>query len=81
KRIEEHSTTVLKNLSRRPIGSNDYDEVFVSSAGEEENLRRRYRYQEEEESGWTSAGEHSTTYVKQARAKYEPIELVVDRPR
>ncbi|CAF3449488.1 unnamed protein product [Rotaria socialis] len=80
-RFEEHSTTVLKNLSRRPIGSSGYDEVFASSAGEDENIRRRYRYQEEEESGWTSAGEHSTTYVKQARAKYEPIELVVDRPR
>lgn len=82
KRIEEHSTTVLKNLSRRPLASSDYDEVFASSAGEEENLRRqRYRYQEEEESGWTSAGEHSTTYVKQARAKFEPIELVVDKPK
>jgi hypothetical protein len=82
KRIEEHSTTVLKNLSRRPLSSSDYDEVFASSAGEEENLRRRYRYEEEEEeSGWTSAGEHTTTYVKQARAKFEPIELVVDKPR
>jgi len=83
KRIEEHSTTVLKNLSRRPLSSSDYDDVFASSAGEEENFRRRhYRYdEEEEESGWTSAGEHSTTYVKQARAKYEPVELVVDKPR
>jgi hypothetical protein len=82
KRIEEHSTTVLKNLSRRPLYSSDYDEVFASSAGEEENLRRRYRYEEEEEeSGWTSAGEHTTTYVKQARAKFEPIELVVDKPK
>ena len=26
-------------------------------------------------------GEHTTTYIKQARAKYEPIELVVDRPK
>lgn len=81
KRIEEHSTTVLKNLSRRPLSSSEYDEVFASSAGEEENLRRRYRYEEEEESGWTSAGEHTTTYVKQARAKFEPIELVVDKPK
>ena len=81
RRTEEHSTTVLKKLSRRPLSSSDYDDVFASSAGEEENLRRRYRYEEEEESGWTSAGEHSTTYVKHARAKYEPIELVVDKPR
>jgi hypothetical protein len=81
KRIEEHSTTVLKNLSRRPLSSSEYDEVFASSAGEEEALRRRYRYEEEEESGWTSAGEHTTTYVKQARAKFEPIELVVDKPK
>jgi hypothetical protein len=81
KRIEEHSTTVLKNLSRRPLSSSEYDEVFASSAGEEENLRRSYRYEEEEESGWTSAGEHTTTYVKHARAKFEPIELVVDRPK
>ncbi|CAF2499044.1 unnamed protein product [Rotaria sp. Silwood2] len=82
KRTEEHSTTVLKKLSRRPLSSSDYDEVFASSAGEEENLRRRrYQYQEEEESGWTSAGEHTTTYVKQARAKFEPIELVVDKPK
>ena len=82
KHIEEHSTTVLKNLSRRPLSSSDYDEVFASSAGEDENIRRRYRYEEEEEeSGWTSAGEHTTTYVKQARAKFEPIELVVDKPR
>jgi hypothetical protein len=82
RRTEEHSTTVLKNLSRRPLSSSDYDDVFASSANEEENLRRqRYRYEEEEESGWTSAGEHSTTYVKQARAKFEPIELVVDRPK
>ena len=81
RRTEEHSTTVLKKLSRRPLSSSDYDEVFASSAGEEENLRRRYRYEEEEESGWTSAGEHSTTYVKHARAKYEPIELVVDKPK
>lgn len=81
KHIEEHSTTVLKKLSRRPLSSSDYDEVFASSAGEEENLRRRYRYEEEEESGWTSAGEHTTTYVKQARAKFEPIELVVDKPK
>ena len=82
RRKEEHSTTVLKNLSRRPLSSSDYDEVFASSAGEEENYRRQhYRYEDEEESGWTSAGEHSTTYVKQARAKYEPIELVVDRPK
>ena len=26
------------------------------------------------------AGEHTTTYLRQARAKYEPVELVVDRP-
>jgi hypothetical protein len=81
KRIEEHSTTVLKNLSRLPLSSSDYDEVFASSAGEEESIRRRYRYEEEEESGWTSGGEHTTTYVKQARAKFEPIELVVDKPK
>lgn len=81
RRIEEHSTTVLKNLSHRPLSSSDYDEVFASSAGEEETLRRRYRYDEEDESGWTSAGEHTTTYVKQARAKFEPIELVVDKPK
>jgi hypothetical protein len=80
RRTEEHSTTVLKNLSRRPLSSSDFDEVFASSTGEED-IRRRYRYEEEEESGWTSAGEHSTTYVKQARAKFEPIELVVDKPR
>jgi hypothetical protein len=79
--IEEHSTTVLKNLSRLPLSSSDYDEVFASSAGEEESIRRRYRYEEEEESGWTSGGEHTTTYVKQARAKFEPIELVVDKPK
>ena len=81
RRVEEHSTTVLKNLGRRPLSSSDYDDVFASSAGEEEAIRRRYRYEEEEESGWTSGGEHTTTYVKQARAKFEPIELVVDKPR
>ncbi|UJR28306.1 hypothetical protein I4U23_009551 [Adineta vaga] len=82
KRTEEHSTTVLKNLAHRGLSSSDYDEVFASSAGEEENIRRGYyRYDEEEESGWTSAGEHTTTYVKQARAKFEPVELVVDKPR
>ena len=81
RRVEEHSTTVLKNLARRPLSSSDYDDVFASSAGEEENIRRRYRYEEEEESGWTSGGEHTTTYVKQARAKFEPIELVVDKPK
>ena len=48
--------------------SSDYDERFMSSTYEEE---------EEEE----MSGEHTTTYLKQARAKYEPIELVVDRPR
>ncbi|CAF1627883.1 unnamed protein product, partial [Adineta ricciae] len=73
---------VPKVKSRRGFSSSDYDEVFASSAGEEESIRReRYRYDAEEESGWTSAGEHTTTYVKQARAKFEPVELVVDKPR
>lgn len=79
KRGEEHSTTVIKKLRRRPQSVSDYDEVFASSAGEEEMIRRRYRYDEED--GWTSGGEHTTTYVKQARAKFEPIELVVDKPK
>jgi hypothetical protein len=81
RRAEEHSTTVLKKLSGRMLDSSDYDEVFASSADEDEHIRRRYRYDNEEESGWTSAGEHSTTYVKHARAKFEPVELVVDRPK
>ena len=82
KRIEDHSTTVLKQHSHRPLSTNDYDDVLTSSVGEEKHIRRqRYRYEEDEESDWTSAGEHSTTYVKQARAKFEPIELVVDKPK
>ena len=81
RRVEEHSTTVIKKLSRHPQSTSDYDDVFASSAGEDETIRRRYRYEDEEESGWTSAGEHSTTYVRQARAKFEPIELVVDKPK
>ncbi|CAF3636008.1 unnamed protein product [Rotaria sordida] len=81
KRIQEHSTTVVKKLGRRPLSSSDYDEVFASSAAEEESVRRRRYQYDEEESGWTSAGEHTTTYVKHARAKFEPIELVVDKPK
>jgi hypothetical protein len=46
--------------------SSDYDERFLSST-----------YEEEVE----TSGEHTTTYLKQARPKYEAIELVVDRPR
>ncbi|CAF1082065.1 unnamed protein product, partial [Adineta steineri] len=48
--------------------SNDYNERYMLTTNE---------YEEEEDIG----GEHSTTYFKQARAKYEPIELVVDRPK
>ncbi|CAF0743307.1 unnamed protein product [Adineta steineri] len=82
RRTEEYSRTNIQNRSQRPVSSSDYDEVFASSAGEEETIRRRrYRYDEEEESGWTSGGEHTTTYVKHARAKFEPVELVVDKPR
>jgi hypothetical protein len=54
-----------KHLIEQYQSSSDYDERFMSST-----------YEEEE-----SGGEHTTTYLKQARAKYEPIELVVDRPR
>jgi hypothetical protein len=45
--------------------SNGYDERFVSST-----------YEEEE-----SSGEHTTTYLKKTRPKYQPIELVFDRPK
>ena len=62
---------VPKPQKKRPFidhyqSSSDYDERFASSA-----------YEEEEE----TSGEHTTTYLKQARAKYEAVELVVDRPK
>ena len=55
-----------KRLLDQYQSSSDYDERFVSST-----------FEEEEE----TSGEHRTTYLKKTRAKYEPIELVVDRPR
>jgi len=55
-----------KNFIDHYQSSSDYDERFASS-----------EYEEEEK----TSGEHTTTYLKQARAKYEAIELVVDRPK
>jgi len=86
----EHSLTIVENSDREtenevefivprkyPVdhykSSSDYNERFVSSTNEEEILRQRYQYQD--------TGEHSTTYLKQTQAKYQPIDLVVDRPK
>ncbi|CAF0971766.1 unnamed protein product [Rotaria sordida] len=44
--------------------TNDYNESFVSSTMNEAE----------------TIGEHKTTYLKQTRPKYGPVELVVDRP-
>lgn len=55
-----------RSLADRNQSGSEYDEQLISS---------QYEYEEEK------AGEHSTTYVKHARAKFEPVELVVDRPR
>ena len=55
--------------------SSDYDERFVSSTNEEEeSFRRHYQYED-------TTSDHSTTYLKQTRAKYEPVDLVFDRPK
>ena len=55
-----------RSLADRNQSGSEYDEQLISS---------QYEYEEEK------AGEHRTTYVKHARAKFEPVELVVDRPR
>jgi len=54
-------------LSDNYQSTSEYDERYVSST---------YEYEEDK-----SLGEHTTTYLKQTRPKYEPVELVVDRPR
>jgi hypothetical protein len=81
--VGEHMSTLIKKIHSKEFlvpkpqkkrftdhyqSSSDYDERFISST-----------YEEEEEE--TTSGEHTTTYLKQAQAKYQPIELVVDRPR
>ena len=90
----EHTLTVLDSSTRQTNQGPDHQVEFIvpktssnrlintaSNRDEEETLRRYYRYTEEEEGEIDRTGEHSTTYIKQARAKYEPIELVVDRPK
>ncbi|CAF0760989.1 unnamed protein product, partial [Didymodactylos carnosus] len=88
--IEEHSTTVVKSIggdrqfgrSRRISSStgrsSDYGEEYFD---ENMDVKRRLYMQETEDAGHTSAGEHSTTYVRRARAKFEPVDLVIDRPK
>lgn len=55
-----------RRLTDQHQSDSEYTEQVISS-----------QYDMEED----KAGEHSITYVKQARAKFEPVELVVDRPR
>ena len=66
KKDKEIEFIVPKPPKRRLTDQYQYDEQVMSS-----------EYEMEEE----KTGEHTTTYVKQARAKFEPVELVVDRPR
>ncbi|CAF0838305.1 unnamed protein product, partial [Adineta ricciae] len=85
----EHSTTLIKRqpgkpqtftIDRRQTISGDHVTKYYDQPVETYSPMEVV-FPKQHSSLNTKEVEHSTTYLRKARPKYEPVELVVDRPR
>ncbi|CAF1501672.1 unnamed protein product, partial [Didymodactylos carnosus] len=89
--IEEHSTTVFKSIgdvdrhfvrSRKISSSSDQSSDYGEGhSNQNVDVNKSIYIYETEDTGYASGGEHSTTYVQHVPAKFEPIDLVIDKPK
>ena len=88
----EHTLTIVNRADQHQIDKTTESEVefivskpqkkaFIDQYQSSNNYDERYRSTTYEEEQDISGGEHTTTYFKNTRAKIQPVELVVDRPK